>query len=200
MVLSPSSTSDTEIDSTLPSGLSNESYLLKIINSDSNTYDFAVTYGAVGPQGPTGATGATGATGPMGSTGATGPTGDTGATGPAGVVNVFSTSSNSLSLPAGNYLVSAVTELDYSLTQGFSSSIGIGATCSINGGASFHATGAIAEGDTSGSLLVPVQGTFTLASASNVTVTCTGTIEERGTVSIGTTQLQASQVTTITQQ
>jgi Collagen triple helix repeat (20 copies) len=98
-ILSPTSISDTQIVSPLPGSLTTDSYMLQIVNSLSNEYDFSVAYGATGPAGPTGATGATGpqgaagfngapgatgATGPQGATGATGPQGSTGATGVQG--------------------------------------------------------------------------------------------------------------------
>jgi hypothetical protein len=83
--------------------------------------------GRRGPAGPTGATGATGAKGATGATGATGakgatgPTGATGATGPTGPSNGFAvtpgtgtalndstfTTVGSLTVPAGQYIVSA---------------------------------------------------------------------------------------------
>src|SRR5208282_217972 len=90
VVLTLSSFSDTQVVAALPSGLTNDVYLLKIINSVSNTYDFAVAYGAIGPpgpsgsQGPQGTQGPTGAQGPAGTQGATGSQGPSGPTGPAG--------------------------------------------------------------------------------------------------------------------
>jgi hypothetical protein len=86
--------------------------------------------GPVGPQGIQGATGPTGATGAAGSTGATGATGTTGATGAAGADGVSDAyvGSNdasvgilrapggdyevvSLTVPAGNYVVTATSEV-----------------------------------------------------------------------------------------
>ena len=84
--------------------------------------------GATGPAGPTGSQGATGATGSTGATGPAGPTGATGPQGPQGVPgisNLYFTAPNSngtpititgnnafytmatLTLPAGNYLISS---------------------------------------------------------------------------------------------
>lgn len=111
VTLSPTTVSDTEIISALPSGLSNQSYLLKIVNSLSNEFDFSVAYGAIGPQGPVGATGATGATGPQGATGATGAQGATGATGatgpqgPSGALAFQGTWSDSQNYIAGSFVL-----------------------------------------------------------------------------------------------
>ena len=96
VILTLSSFTDTQVVAPLPSGLTNEVYLLKVINSLSNTYDFSVAYGATGPQGATGPAGPTGpqgaagfngapgATGPQGPTGAAGATGSQGPSGPTG--------------------------------------------------------------------------------------------------------------------
>jgi hypothetical protein len=65
-------------------------YRLRVTNSQGNFYEFAVTYGAVGPQGPIGPQGPTGATGPAGPTGPQGPEGPQGPTGPAGTANIGS--------------------------------------------------------------------------------------------------------------
>ena len=111
VTLSPTTVSDTEIISALPSGLSNQSYLLKIVNSLSNEFDFSVAYGAIGPQGPVGATGATGATGSQGATGATGAQGATGATGatgpqgPSGALAFQGTWSDSQNYVAGSFVL-----------------------------------------------------------------------------------------------
>ena len=56
-------------------------YRLRVTNSQGNLYEFAVTYGAVGPQGPIGPQGPTGATGPAGPQGPRGPQGPQGPTG-----------------------------------------------------------------------------------------------------------------------
>ncbi len=85
--LSIVSFSDTQIVANLSNGTQAASYRLRVTNSQGNSYEFDVTYGAVGPQGPIGLQGPAGATGlqgPPGPTGATGPQGPMGATGPAG--------------------------------------------------------------------------------------------------------------------
>jgi hypothetical protein len=79
--------SDSQIVANLPAGTVAGSYRLKITNSQGNSYEFDVTYGAAGPQGPMGLQGPIGAMGATGSTGAqglAGPVGATGATGPPG--------------------------------------------------------------------------------------------------------------------
>src|SRR5207237_5921182 len=49
--------SDVQIIANLPSGTQAASYRLRVTNSQGNSYEFDVTYGAVGPQGPPGHTG-----------------------------------------------------------------------------------------------------------------------------------------------
>jgi Collagen triple helix repeat (20 copies) len=84
------SSSNSQIVAQLPSATVPGTYRLRITNSQGNSYEFDVTYGAVGPQGPigpqglTGAAGAQGPPGPTGATGAIGPQGPAGAPGPQG--------------------------------------------------------------------------------------------------------------------
>ena len=86
--------------------------------------------GATGPQGPKGATGATGPQGPKGATGATGPQGPKG---PAGATNAYVdygpggaignanyTTVGQLTLPAGNWVVSATIDLAFNNSGGAS--------------------------------------------------------------------------------
>jgi len=73
-----------QIVASLPTGTSAGSYRLRITNSEQNSYEFDVTYGAVGPQGPIGPQGQQGPSGPQGPGGPAGPIGATGPAGPAG--------------------------------------------------------------------------------------------------------------------
>lgn len=82
--------SDTQVVATLPTGLTSGTFDLKVTNSQGNSVDFNMSYGATGlqgpagpagPQGPAGATGAAGAQGPRGITGAPGAPGPAGANG-----------------------------------------------------------------------------------------------------------------------
>ena len=85
--LTVSSSSNTQVVATLPSGLTPGTFDLTVTNSGGNSVEFNMTYGAIGPQGPAGPTGAVGPQGPAGATGAQGPrglTGSPGAPGPAG--------------------------------------------------------------------------------------------------------------------
>jgi hypothetical protein len=91
--LTVTSSNNTNIFATLPTGLAPASYLLAITNSANQTGTFVLTLGVAGPQGPTGPTGSKGPTGPKGpagppgvpgAQGPTGPTGPQGATGPPG--------------------------------------------------------------------------------------------------------------------
>src|SRR5207249_1853805 len=50
--LSVVSFSDTQIIANLPSGTQAATYRLRVTNSQGNSYEFDVTYGAMGPQGP----------------------------------------------------------------------------------------------------------------------------------------------------
>jgi hypothetical protein len=81
--------------------------------------------GATGASGPRGPQGATGATGPRGATGATGPQGPAGATsayvdyGPGGTIsNANYTTVGQLTLPAGNWVVTATVDLVFSGSEG----------------------------------------------------------------------------------
>ena len=79
--------SNTQVVATLPAGLAAGTFDLTVTNSQGNSVDFNMTYGATGPQGPAGVAGPTGVqgpAGPMGTTGATGATGLRGLTGAPG--------------------------------------------------------------------------------------------------------------------
>lgn len=80
--LTVASFSNTQIVATLPTGLAAGTFNLTVTNSQGNSVDFNLTYGATGPQG---AAGPAGAAGPQGPAGAAGATGATGATGPRGL-------------------------------------------------------------------------------------------------------------------
>jgi hypothetical protein len=88
------SSTNTQVVATLPTGLTSGTFNLTLTNSNGNSVEFDVTYGAIGPQGPAGPAGPTGLQGPMGPTGITGPqgprgiTGAPGAPGPAGANGV----------------------------------------------------------------------------------------------------------------
>jgi hypothetical protein len=76
--------SNTQVTATLPSGLTPGTFDLTLTNSQGNSVDFNMTYGATGSQGPAGPAGPTGAQGPPGVAGATGATGPRGLTGAPG--------------------------------------------------------------------------------------------------------------------
>ena len=80
--LTVSTFSNTQVTATLPAGLTPGTFDLTVTNSQGNSVDFNMTYGATGPQGPAGPAGPTGPQGPAGLSGATGATG---ATGPRGL-------------------------------------------------------------------------------------------------------------------
>jgi hypothetical protein len=108
-------------------------------DASANSYDtFDVTIGATGPQGPTGPTGPQGPSGPAGIAGPQGPLGIAGPQGPAGIAgpagpqgpaglsNAFASSTilqqtiigatptvlRTLTVPAGNYVINASTEIE----------------------------------------------------------------------------------------
>jgi hypothetical protein len=137
--------------------------------------------GATGSQGPKGDTGATGAAGATGATGSQGPKGDTGATGPQGPAGISSvqqvpfpgtpltvpdtdTTVASLSLPAGNYLIS-VTGDAVAFTNATAS-----LTCSFTPGTvAYRPNGIDLDGSTKG---ISATGVVTLASSGSVTFSC----------------------------
>lgn len=85
--LALSTYSNTQIVATLPAGLTPATFDVNVTNSQGNSDDFNLTYGAVGLQGPAGPAGPQGVAGPAGATGsqgARGLTGAPGAPGPAG--------------------------------------------------------------------------------------------------------------------
>jgi hypothetical protein len=82
--LTISTFSNTQVVATLPTGLTPGTFDLTVTNSQGNSVDFNMTYGATGPQGPAGPAGLAGATGATGATGPRGLTGAPGAPGPAG--------------------------------------------------------------------------------------------------------------------
>ena len=84
VALVPLSANDGQIVVSLPAGVQPGSYRLRVTNSQGNSYEFDLTYGAVGPQGPIGPMGQTGAQGPQGPQGEQGQQGPTGPQGPPG--------------------------------------------------------------------------------------------------------------------
>ena len=81
IALTVSTFSNTQIVATLPAAMVPGTFDLTVTNSQGNTVDFNMTYGAAGPQGPAGPAGATGATGPRGAAGAAGAPGAAGTNG-----------------------------------------------------------------------------------------------------------------------
>ena len=88
--------SNTQITATLPTGLTPGTFDLNVTNSQGNSVDFNMTYGATGPQGPAGPTGPQGVAGPTGTTGPQGARGVTGAPGAPGPAGANGTSFNFL--------------------------------------------------------------------------------------------------------
>lgn len=84
VALTLNSAGNTQIVATLPTGTVAGTFDLTIKNSQGNSSDFDMTYGATGPQGPAGPAGPTGAQGPIGPAGAAGVTGPRGLTGAPG--------------------------------------------------------------------------------------------------------------------
>jgi hypothetical protein len=82
--LTVTSSSNTQIIATLPTGVAPGTFDLTVTNSGGNSVIFDMSYGASGPQGPSGVAGPTGAQGPAGLTGPAGPTGPRGLTGAPG--------------------------------------------------------------------------------------------------------------------
>ena len=80
--LTVSTFSNTQVTATLPTGLASGTFDLTVTNSQGNSVNFNMTYGATGAQGPAGPVGPTGPQGPAGLSGATGATG---ASGPRGL-------------------------------------------------------------------------------------------------------------------
>ncbi len=80
--LTVSTFSNTQVTATLPTGLAPGTFDLTVANSQGNSVNFNMTYGATGAQGPAGPAGPTG---PQGPAGLSGPTGATGTTGPRGL-------------------------------------------------------------------------------------------------------------------
>ena len=137
--------------------------------------------GATGSQGPKGDTGATGAAGAAGATGSQGPKGDTGATGPQGPAGISSvqqvafpftqltvpntdTAVASLSLSAGNYLISVTG--DASAFTNATASL----TCSFTPGTvAYRPNGIDLDGSTKG---ISATGVVTLGSPGTVTFSC----------------------------
>jgi hypothetical protein len=162
--------------------------------------------GATGSQGPSGAAGAAGAQGPSGPAGlpgAAGATGATGLTGPAGAAGQgpayitfpaqtgFTlgsglTALETLSLPAGQYLLSATI-----FVQGSNS----GATCVFSGPAAGLQSVPFAVNIAgNGSATIPLQGAANFASAQSVILQCSS---PSGTVTASPSAMSATQVTSI---
>jgi len=184
--------------------------LLKIINSASNTYDFAVAFGAVGPQGPIGlqgAPGATGATGPAGSTGATGvqgPSGPTGPQGPSGSSVIYTTTTvvngntASLSLPAGNFFVTASTTTNFSvIPQNPGEAVTVACNLAVSGQSPFSNNQAIlGAAQIPAQTIVQVQGVVTTSTPSTVVLTCSQSVSGN----LDLVQFQAIQFDSVVQQ
>lgn len=87
-VLTVTSSSNSQIQVSLPSNVQPGTYLLTVTNGPGNAQmdELWITLGAAGPAGPAGPTGATGPAGPAGATGPAGPAGPVGPQGPQGPV------------------------------------------------------------------------------------------------------------------
>jgi Collagen triple helix repeat (20 copies) len=151
------------------------------LKGDTGATGAAGATGATGSQGPKGDTGATGAAGAAGATGSQGPKGDTGATGPQGPAGISSvqqvafpftqltvpntdTTVASLSLPAGNYLISVTG--DASAFTNATASL----TCSFTPGTvAYRPNGIDLDGSTKG---ISATGVVTLGSSGTVTFSC----------------------------
>lgn len=162
----------------VPSPLSSISVAFDSKEATATSHEPELLYAFNGPAGPQGPTGTTGAQGPQGIPGPPGPTGPAGATGPAGptgssgfshawVANGTTTNITggfvtvaSLSLPAGNYLLSSKTYVENDDTTAHS------AVCSLN-----NDTAAVSLGSMSGSTL-PNQDYATFSNPGTVTLSC----------------------------
>lgn len=119
-------------------------------------------------------------------------------------MNLFTTTSNSLSLPAGTYFATAVIEMDLSISSGFSFDVAalVSATLSTTGfSSSVTGTGVIVEGLTSGKIVISVQGVFTITSSD--TLSLSHSVSGQGysvSGSVGSIQLQALQLETLSSQ
>lgn len=119
-------------------------------------------------------------------------------------MNLFTTTSSSLSLPAGTYFGTAVIEVDLSISSGYSFDVAalVGATISTTGfSASITGTGVIVEGLTTGKITLSVQGVFTLTSAD--TLSLSHSVSGQGYTVSGSVvviQLQAFQLETLSSQ
>jgi hypothetical protein len=195
-------------------GSSSESFT--VVAGKNYTYLVLVPVLTTGPTGPQGATGPTGPQGPTGATGSQGPSGPTGPQGPSGTSLIYTTTTvngtgASLSLPAGNFLVIANEEVDFSITSTFSFDVAADVTCALgvttSGGgtaiANTSSTGVIVAGTNSGSMNMALQAVTTLSSAQTAAVNCsvnTGGSGNPSTFSIPAVQLQAIPFDSINQQ
>lgn len=211
VVLTPTTVSDSQIVSSLPSGLTNQSYLLKIVNSLGNEFDFAITYGAVGPQGPAGAQGPQGNVGPQGPQGNAGPQGATGSQGPAGISNLYTTSTlgASLSVPAGNYFVTATMQITITAEENLSGGAGETTTCTLSDNSGVFSTlvwdtnDSAQNENTNQRVIATIQGAISSNTADGFSVSCSASNGPNGdpiTESITSIQFQALQIGSIAQQ
>lgn len=173
-----------------------------------------LTTGPQGPIGAQGATGATGATGPQGATGVQGPTGPTGPQGSSGIIAVYSTTTltdnedSVLTVPAGNYFVTAKIVQVISVGQAESGTQTSDIACSlaVAGQPAFdqsQTAGIITDisgggsGSTgSGHETLQVQGVISVSENSTLTTHC----QQSTAGGIASIQFQALQINTVVQQ
>ena len=176
----------------------------------SDTYDLSIgaigPIGSTGPQGPEGPRGPTGPTGATGATGPQGPPGVTGPQGPGGINRAYSAQSDDrtsvpipsrmlvpvtgLSLPAGNYVVNALLQINY--TSGTRASV----LCRIisgdfpNGRYAMHGiqSFAVVPSNETSPVMLSVVAAFNLPASENVSVYC---LSYEGTGSVNRTSITA---------
>ena len=199
--------SDTNVTIGLPSSLTPGSYELQITNNITNSVaNFILTLGAVGPAGAPGPQGLPGPSGPQGPTGPTGPQGAGGPQGPPGPSNVFSTTTliqgtlppggsqitvATLSLPAGDYFLSARFFL-----MGGSSTV----TCSIQSGQNrIDSLVSPPLGTGFDPLPLTLHGVANLPTLTNTSIVCSAA-SQSSQVAVSGMQFQAIQVSSITHQ
>ena len=88
-------------------------------------------------------------------------------------MNLYSTTSGSLSLPAGTYFVTSLLEIDLSVSTGVSFDREYLMEITIAAGSSsqsFEGTATIGDGLLTGSIILPCQGVFTLSSSGTASV------------------------------
>jgi len=192
-----SACSHTTFTANLPPSLAAGTYRLEVRSDGVASFDVAYGVGSVGPMGPQGPQGPAGATGPMGPAGPAGPQGPvgppgpagaagaTGPQGPSGVSSAYTTTVqggftlvqnranivSSVSLTAGNFLLFAKVDVDFSpITSGQSLSCVLQTSVS-----SFDLSEASVQAAQAADTLtaIPLQGYAVLGSPDSVSMVCT---------------------------